>query len=140
PRDYRHRCGGRQRVSHLGAGRAGSRLVFLVSDVRGGQRGDPGAVGSRRTRPFVAGATTALRQGTGTPPAGKRLMDLARRTLIVTGTVAVVVVVLILAWLSWDVLLLGFGGLVLAVFLRTLADWIAGRTHLGPSWSLALAV
>jgi AI-2E family transporter len=67
-------------------------------------------------------------------------VELARRTLIVVGTLAIVVIALGLAWHAYDVLLLAFGAGVLAVFLRTLGDWVAERTHLGPTWSLAIAV
>jgi predicted PurR-regulated permease PerM len=67
-------------------------------------------------------------------------VELARRTLIVAGTVTTVVIVLVLAWQAYDVLLLVFGAAALAVFLRTLADWVAARTHSGPTWSLALAL
>lgn len=41
-------------------------------------------------------------------------------------------------WIARDLLLLLFAGILLAVFLRTLAVWVAQRTGLRLGWSLAL--
>ena len=46
----------------------------------------------------------------------------------------------VLVWLALDLLLLLFAGVLLAIFLRTLATWLAGRTRLGVGWSLAIVV
>lgn len=46
----------------------------------------------------------------------------------------------LIAWYAVDVLLLGFAGVLLAVFLRSLGDWLADRTPLSRRWALAAVV
>lgn len=58
--------------------------------------------------------------------------------MIVAGVFAIAAVVLI--WFLFDVLLLIFAGVLLAVVLRAPAAWIARRTRLSPSWALALVL
>jgi len=67
-------------------------------------------------------------------------VNLARQTLIVVGTAALVAVVLTLAWLALDAILLAFGGVVLAIFLRALADWVGRHVGLGSTWSLVAVI
>lgn len=45
-----------------------------------------------------------------------------------------------LLWYLFDVLLLIFGGILLAVVLRAPADWLAKKTNLSPPWALALVL
>lgn len=52
--------------------------------------------------------------------------------------VALVLLLLLLLWYAMDVLLLGFAGVLVAIFLRGVSDWVSGRTHLSGGWSLAL--
>lgn len=64
----------------------------------------------------------------------------ARRTLVTVGVTAAVVVLLLFLWYARHVLLLAFGGALLAVFLRSMAIWVGDRTRLRPAISLALVV
>jgi predicted PurR-regulated permease PerM len=50
------------------------------------------------------------------------------------------IIVAALIWLTLDLLLLVFAGILLAIFLRTLADALAARTPLGPGLSLAVVL
>ena len=58
--------------------------------------------------------------------------------MIAAGIFAVAATALL--WYLFDVLLLIFAGILLAVVLRAPADWLAGRTHLSPPWALALVL
>ena len=60
-------------------------------------------------------------------------MSLPRRILLA-------VVVAVLVWLALDLLLLIFAGILLAVFLRTLAQWVSAFIGLGVRWALALVL
>jgi predicted PurR-regulated permease PerM len=64
---------------------------------------------------------------------------LGRFVPILLVTVLVVALAL-LAWQIVDVLLLAFGAVLLAVFLRGSADWLAGRTPLTPGWALTAVI
>lgn len=44
----------------------------------------------------------------------------------------------LLLWLAVEVALLFFASVLLGIFLRTIADWIGRRTHLGRGWSLGV--
>lgn len=66
--------------------------------------------------------------------------SLAHRAFIVIGLAVAVVIGLILFWYLVDVLLLAFAGVLLAIMLRAPADWLAARTPLSASWSLALVI
>ncbi len=63
-----------------------------------------------------------------------------RRTLIAVTIVAVTVVVLWLLWQALDLFLLVFGGILLAVFLRTLSDGLKRITHLPDKVSLSVVI
>src|SRR5688500_6332547 len=54
--------------------------------------------------------------------------------------ITAVVVAIAAAWLARDVLLLVFGGILLAIFLTGLARGAARLTGLSPGWSLALVL
>ncbi len=64
----------------------------------------------------------------------------ARRSLTVIGQVVVVVLLLLMVWFSVRVWLVVFAGILLAIFLRTLADWVSARTRLPPLASLAIVM
>ncbi len=53
---------------------------------------------------------------------------------------AAIFLLLFLLWYALDVLLLVFAGLLLAVFLRSSADWVESRTPLSDGWSLVVVV
>ncbi|WP_442497766.1 AI-2E family transporter [Methylobacter sp. sgz302048] len=65
---------------------------------------------------------------------------LTRRTLIIAAVGAAVVALLLMLWQVAQILLLVFASLLLALFLRTLADFISRRTPLSEGWSLTLVV
>jgi len=44
----------------------------------------------------------------------------------------------VLLWYAFDVLLLAFIGILVAILLRAPADWLAARTRLSPNWALAI--
>jgi predicted PurR-regulated permease PerM len=64
--------------------------------------------------------------------------DTAQRALVYVGVAVAVVVVLVLLWYAIDVVFLAFIGVLLAILLRTPADWLSRRTGLREGWSLAL--
>jgi predicted PurR-regulated permease PerM len=64
----------------------------------------------------------------------------ARQTLIAVGITAAVVIALSLMVIAPDVFLLVFSGILLAVLLRSLSDWIAAHTPLSEKGSLAAVI
>ncbi len=62
------------------------------------------------------------------------------RVLVVVGIVAVTIVALLLLWYAASVMLLAFTGVMLAIFLRSLSDFLSKHTPLSDAWSLALVV
>ena len=65
---------------------------------------------------------------------------LTRRTLVIVAVGAAVIVLLLMVWQVAQILLLVFASLLLALFLRTLADFISRRTPLSEGWSITLVV
>lgn len=65
--------------------------------------------------------------------------DFARRVLIGAGIVALLGLLLMATWAARDLVLILFGGVLLAVFIRALADPLAHRTGL-PEWMAVAAV
>jgi predicted PurR-regulated permease PerM len=61
-----------------------------------------------------------------------------RHTLIAVGIGLATLVIVALVWYASQMLLLGFGGILFAVFLRSLSDWVSKRTSLSEGWSLAV--
>ncbi len=47
---------------------------------------------------------------------------------------------ILLLWLAYKVVLAFLAAVLLAIFLRTLADWVGRCTRLGPHWSLAIVI
>lgn len=66
--------------------------------------------------------------------------DLARRTAVVVAIVAVAVLLGAVLWAASEVLMLIFAGILVACFLRGLANLISERTPLSAGWSLFLVV
>lgn len=64
----------------------------------------------------------------------------ARRSLTVIGQLVVVVLLLLMVWFSVRVWLVVFAGILFAIFLRTLADWVRARTRLPPAACLAMVI
>lgn len=48
--------------------------------------------------------------------------------------------IFLFVWYAWELLFLAFAGFLLAIILRTLADWVAVKTGLGDSISYAVTV
>ena len=63
-----------------------------------------------------------------------------RRTLAVTGIATALVLGLALLWAAADVFLLIFAGILVAVLLRGLSQWVSTHIPLSEGWSLALVV
>ncbi|MGH7965458.1 MAG: AI-2E family transporter, partial [Candidatus Binatia bacterium] len=63
--------------------------------------------------------------------------DFLRRTLVVIGLTALVGLVGFILWSAVQVLLLVFAGILLAVFLRGVSDWVSAHTPLSSGWALA---
>lgn len=59
-------------------------------------------------------------------------------TTIAAGVFAIAAVVLL--WFLFDVILLVFGGILLAVVLRAPADWLSAKTRLPAPWALTLVL
>lgn len=68
------------------------------------------------------------------------LRDFAARTLIATIIVAVVGGLIVLVWVAVKVVLIFFAAVLFGIFLRMAAVLISRATHLGSSWSFAIAV
>lgn len=58
--------------------------------------------------------------------------------MLAAGIFAIAAVALL--WYLFDVFLLIFAGILLAVVLRTPSDWLASKTRLSPPWALALVL
>ena len=67
-----------------------------------------------------------------------RTASRSRRILMAVSIAAGVLLAFVFLWFVADVLLLAFAGILLAVFLRTLTDWISDYTGLASGWSLGL--
>lgn len=65
---------------------------------------------------------------------------LIKRTLIVVTAGAALIALLLMVWQAAQILLLVFASLLLALFLRALANFISSRTPLSVAWCLTLVV
>lgn len=97
---------------------------------------DPGMSKDR----MLANDTDQDAESAGPALAAGAAPPLARRALVAVAVTAAVVVVLLFFWYARDVLLVGFAGLLLGVFLRRLAVWLADHSPLSPRWALVLVV
>lgn len=75
---------------------------------------------------------------TTTPAHSPRLR--ARQALIYSAVAALFVALLWLVWQTLPLLLLGFGGILLAVLLRAPTDWLSRHTPLSAGWALTLVL
>jgi len=75
---------------------------------------------------------------TGAPSRDPGAAALARRTVVVTLVVLLLVVGAVLLWKGVHVLLQAFAGVLFAVFLTALSDWLSSKTRL--SYHLSLVV
>lgn len=66
--------------------------------------------------------------------------DTAQHALVYVGIAVGIVILLLLLWYAIDVVLLAFIGVLLAVLLRSPADWLSSRTGWSEGWSLALVI
>ena len=60
--------------------------------------------------------------------------------LIVAGILVSLFIIFLIFWYAFHVILVGFVGVILAVFLRGLADWFGKLTRLSTGWSLAAVI
>jgi predicted PurR-regulated permease PerM len=74
-----------------------------------------------------------------TPPRSPESEADSRRDLYgVIRAIAILGIALLLLWVAGDVLLLVFAGILVAIFLRGMSDWVAGHTRLGNGGALAV--
>lgn len=66
--------------------------------------------------------------------------DLAHATLVVVGIAVAILVVLFLLRAAAGVLLIVFAGVLFAILLRSLSDWLAAHTPLSDIWSLVVVI
>ena len=66
--------------------------------------------------------------------------SIARRTLIQASIVLGLLALAMLVWYSLHVLLLIFAGVLMAILLRGLADFVAEKLHVGPGVALAIVI
>ncbi|MDO9269787.1 MAG: AI-2E family transporter [Methylobacter sp.] len=71
---------------------------------------------------------------------GNANMLLTKRTLIVAVVGVAVIALVLMVWQAAQILLLVFASLLLALFLRTLANFISSRTSLSVAWCLTFVV
>ncbi len=62
------------------------------------------------------------------------------RVLLVVGILVIALLIFLLFWYAIHVVFIGFLGVILAVFLRGLSDWLAKITRLSNGWSLAIVI
>ncbi|HVV00728.1 MAG TPA: AI-2E family transporter, partial [Verrucomicrobiae bacterium] len=66
--------------------------------------------------------------------------EFTRRVWITVLIIAALGGGILLLWLAYKVALVFFAGVLLAIFLRSLADWVSRWTRLGPAWSLTIVL
>lgn len=69
---------------------------------------------------------------------GSERKETAQRALVYVAVAVSIVVVLVLLWYAIDVVLLAFFSVLIAILLRTPANWLARHTPLGPNWAFGL--
>lgn len=62
------------------------------------------------------------------------------RIVLAVGIITLAIFLSLLLWYAADVLLLAFAGILLAIFLRSLSDWVSEITPLSGGWSLGVVV
>ena len=71
------------------------------------------------------------------PQTPDEIFHVIRRTLFWLAGLAII---FLFVWYAWEVLFLAFAGLLLAIILRALADWIERDAHLGPRLSFTIVI
>src|SRR5688572_21496398 len=66
--------------------------------------------------------------------------DYVRRVVITLGLVAAAFMLFVWTWYAIQVLLIAFAGVLLAILLRELANFVTRRTRLSNGWSLAVVI
>lgn len=66
--------------------------------------------------------------------------DTAQHALVYVGVGAAILALLMLLWYAFDVVLLVFFGVLLAVLLRAPAEWLCERTGMRAGWALAIVI
>ncbi len=69
-----------------------------------------------------------------------RYLPFINRLLIVCGVVLVLFLIFLFFWYAIDIIFVAFLGIILAILLRGLADWVAKLTRLSPGWSLLVVL
>src|SRR6266850_2596134 len=75
-----------------------------------------------------------------TPAPHLALTDFARRTVVAVLIALLFGLIAVVCWRGVHVLLETFAGLLFALFLYTLSDWLSRHTQLRYGWSLAVVV
>lgn len=79
----------------------------------------------------------------GCGPSGNSRSDYAEfvhRVLLVVGILTAVFITLLLLWLVVDILLLIFAGVLLAIFIRGVSEWVSRTIRVPLGWSIFLVV
>lgn len=74
------------------------------------------------------------------PPARPTAGEFTRRTVVAVLITVLLVSLALMAWRGVHVLLESFAGVLFAIFLSSLADWLCRRTGIRYGWSLAIVV
>ncbi|MCB0223425.1 MAG: AI-2E family transporter [Anaerolineae bacterium] len=69
-----------------------------------------------------------------------RLVDFTRRILIIVGIVVIVGLLLAFLYYGFDVVLLAFSGILLAIVIRSLSDILRDHTPLSDKWSVSISL
>lgn len=67
-------------------------------------------------------------------------LDLARKVLIISTIVFFFGLGVVLVWFSLQILFLIFGGILLAIFFRGIAQWISRNNRLPTKWAISLVI
>lgn len=70
----------------------------------------------------------------------RSIADFARRTVVVVLVAAVILAVVVVFWYLIEVLLLVFAGILAAIFLRGLSEFLESHTRIRGGWALATVV
>nr|WP_297460163.1 AI-2E family transporter [uncultured Halomonas sp.] len=74
------------------------------------------------------------------PKQRRYLSEYSRRVWIAAGVAVAVLALLMLLWSSFEILLIGFAGLLLALFFSLPANWLCRHSFLSQRWSLLVVL
>ena len=63
-----------------------------------------------------------------------------QRAIVVSVLILGIVLLLLVVWFAVDVFLLVFAGILVAIFLHTLGEWVSSFARLSSGWSLAIVI